>query len=634
MSFDYRRCAEEIVSHLGGRENIVSAAHCATRLRFIVADSRKVDADAIEAVEGVRGLFESSGQIQVVIGPGAVTHVYEALLAVTGLSAASSDEVAAAAVSRMPLWRRLIKIPGDVFIPILPAIVASGLMMGILQALGGALPSFARTDWYSFLDMVSNTAFSFLPVLVAISAARVFGGNPFLAAVIGLLMIHTDLLNAWSVGTTASIPVWHLLFFNVPQVGYQGHVIPEIIAVWLMSRVERWLRKIVPEMFDLFITPLLTVLITAFVTFTVIGPVFSGFESIVLYAAEEIVTAGRGAGAFVLGALYPWTVVMGLHHMYNVIEAGMLAGPDQLNTWMPIASAANFAQFGACLAVAVRSRSRRLKSLALPAAFSASFGITEPAIFGVNFRFMKPFVCGVAGGAAGAMFASATHLGANAYGVTGIPGLLAINDIPLYCVELLISAGTAFLLTLVVWWEYPEKIGRVIYHDTPPEDFVPIAHMTARAAQDAASEAGQPAMILHCSEGELYQPTPGTIIPRERIPDETFASGVLGEGVGIEPSEGIVCAPFDAVVVTLPETRHAIGLAANGMEVLIHVGIDTVSMNGEGFRAFVDVGDTVTTGQKLLSFEREKIRNAGHRDTVVVLLTNSDELEDVSCPVG
>ena len=452
MALDYRKCAEEIFSHLGGKDNIISAAHCATRLRLVIADNSKIDTKALEEVEGVKGLFDSNGQLQLIIGTGTVNKVYDEFLAVTGLTAASKADVKAAAASRMPLWKKILKTPGDVFVPILPAIVASGLMMGLVEAIPKFWPAFGTSDWYSFLDLVANTAFALLPVLVAISAARVFGGNIFLGAVIGLMMVHPALINAWTVGNYAAgeIPTWHLFFFNVQQVGYQGHVIPVILAVLLMSTVEKWLHKKVPEMIDLFVTPLCTVLVTAFITFTIIGPIFSILENWVLAGAKWL--ASSLFGSLVMGAIYPWTVVMGLHHMYNVIEAGMIAQTG-LNTWMPIASAANFAQFGACLAVALKVHNQKTKAVALPSSLSASLGITEPAIFGINFRFMKPFLCGMAGGAVGALFGALFGLGAPVYGVTGIPAIPAVNNVPLYLVELLIAAGVAFVLVWFIWKE-------------------------------------------------------------------------------------------------------------------------------------------------------------------------------------
>ena len=622
MALDYRKCAEEIFSHLGGKENIVSAAHCATRLRLVIADNSKINKAALEEVEGVKGMFESNGQLQLIIGTGTVNKVYDEFLSVTGLTAASKADVKAAAASRMPLWKKILKTPGDVFVPILPAIVASGLMMGLVEAIPRFIPAFEHTDWYSFLDLVANTAFALLPVLVAISAARVFGGNIFLGAVIGLMMVHPALINAWTVSSYAAgeIPTWHLFFFNVQKVGYQGHVIPVILAVLLMSTVEKWLHKKVPEMIDLFVTPLVTVLVTSFVTFTIIGPVFSIFENWVLTGAKFLITVGHGVGAAVMGAIYPWTVVMGLHHMYNVIEAGMLSEAGGVNTWMPIASAANFAQFGACLAVALRTMNHKTKSVALPSSLSASLGITEPAIFGINFRFMKPFICGMIGGAAGSLFAAIVGFGATTYGVTGIPGIPAVNNVPMYLIELIIAAGVAFALTWIIWKEEAPAAATT--------------SSTASGAASASAPAAAPAVptnaVISCEAGKVLQPTKGKVIPQEEIPDETFAGGILGAGVGIEPEEGIVVAPYDGEISSVAESKHAIGITGAGdMELLIHVGVDTVAMNGDGFTPLVAEGDRVTAGQVILKFDRAKIKAAGHPDTVVVLLTNSDDYENV-----
>ena len=615
MALDYRKCAEEIAANIGGGSNVISAAHCATRLRLVIADNSKVNKEVLENIDGVKGMFESNGQLQLIIGTGTVNKVYDEFLAVTGASAASKADVKAAAASRMPWWKKILKTPGDVFVPILPAIVASGLMMGLVEAIPKFWPAFGQSDWFAFLDLVANTAFALLPVLVAISSARVFGGNIFLGAVIGLMMVHPALINAWTVGNYAAgeIPTWHLFFFNVQQVGYQGHVIPVILAVLLMSTVEKWLHKKVPEMIDLFVTPLVTVLVTSFITFTVIGPIFSILENYVLTGAKWLASSIPGAVA--MGALYPWTVVMGLHHMYNVIEAGMIAQTG-LNTWMPIASAANFAQFGACLAVALKVHNQKTKSVALPSSLSASLGITEPAIFGINFRFMKPFLFGMVGGAVGSLFGALFKLGAPVYGVTGIPAIPAVNNVPLYLVELLISAGVAFALVWILWHE-----------DEPAKK----AAAPAPAAP-AAPEIKVPTVsVIRCANGTVLQPVEGKVIPRESIPDDTFASGVLGDGVGVEPTGSVVVAPFDGTISSVAESQHAVGVECNGMEMLIHVGVDTVNMNGDGFRCLVKEGDAVKAGQKLIEFDRAKIKAAGYSDTVAVLLTNSDDLENVEC---
>lgn len=613
MALDYRKCAQEIFSQLGGRDNIVSAAHCATRLRLVIVDNGKVNISALENTEGVKGVFNSNGQLQLIIGTGTVNKVYEEFLAVTGMTAATKDEVKAAAAAKQPLPQKLVKTLGDVFVPILPAIVAAGLMMGLVQALGKVIPAFAGSDWYGFLDMVSSTAFAYLPVLVAISSARVFGGNIFLGGVVGLAMINSSLINAWAAGSVEAIPTWKLLFFTVNQVGYQGHVIPVIIAVWLMCQIEKKLHKIVPEIIDLFVTPLVTVLATTFVTFTVIGPIFSAAESYILTFAQWLVTVGYGIGALVMGAIYPLTVVCGLHHMYNVIEVGLLSGAGGLNIWMPIASAANFAQCGACLAVAVKTHQLKTRTVAVPSALSAGLGITEPAIFGVNFRFMKPFVCGMVGGACGAMFGSVMGLGGSSYGVTGIPGYLIVNKPLLYTILLAISGGIAFVLTLIFWKD----------PSAPSEK-----HENKKNEKPASP-------VMTTEAGTVLAPTQGKTVPYTQIPDATFAAGILGQGVGIIPENGEVVAPFDGEISSVTDTRHAVGITGpGGMEMLIHVGVDTVKMNGDGFTCLVKEGDKVTAGQSLIRFDRKKIAAAGYSDMVVVLLTNCDEYQNFQILTG
>ena len=614
MAMDYGRCAKEIYETLGGRDNLVSAAHCATRLRLVTVDNSKIDMKKLENIDGVKGVFSNNGQLQLIIGTGTVNKVYDEFLNLSGMTAATKDEVKAAAAAKQPFFKRMIKALGDVFVPILPAIVASGLMMGLVEALGKAIPTFAGSDWYGILDLMANTAFTFLPVLIAVSAARVFGGNIFLGAVIGMIMIHPGLVNAWAVSSmeAAEIPVWHLFGFPIRQVGYQGHVIPVVIAVWIMCRVEKWLHGHVPEMIDLFVTPLCTVLITAFVTLGIVGPVFSTAESYVLAFAGWIITVGYGVGAMIMGALYPLTVVCGIHHMYNVIEAGMLSAADGLNIWMPIASAANFAQGAACLAVGLKAKNVKTKSVAIPSSISAALGITEPAIFGVNLRFVKPLVCGIIGGAVGALLGSLFHIGATSYGVTGLPGFLITLDYTLqYAIVLAVSFGISFTLTWFTWKEEAED------------------GSSSGNTKAAAKEKAEPAETEGPKGAEgagkaVLAPLKGTVIAREEIPDPTFASGILGDGAGIIPEVGEVVAPFDGEIASVTDTRHAIGLTGpEGMEVLIHVGIDTVKMNGDGFQLLVSQGEKVKAGQRLLTFDISKIEKAGYSTVTAVLMANS-----------
>lgn len=445
---NYQKTASAVLKAIGGKENVVSAAHCATRLRLVLSDDSKVDKKALDDVEGVKGVFAASGQLQIIFGTGTVNKVYDAFTAEGGFETATKAEVKEAAAQKTNKFQQIIKTIGDIFIPIIPAIVASGLLMGLLEGCAAAFPALADNGTYQLIHLFSNAAFVFLPILIAISAAKTFGGNMFLGAVIGMIMIHPDLINAWNVASmdASKIPqvaVWFGLY-KINLVGYQGHVIPVIIAVWLMSFIEKKLHNVVPEMIDLFVTPLVTVLVTGYVTMTIIAPIFSTLESMALNGVQWLIAIPFGIGAFIMGGFYAPTVVLGIHHMYNVIEAGMIAAKS-VNTWMPIASAANVAQGAACLAVALRTKNAKIKELALPASLSGFLGITEPAIFGVNLRYMRPFIAGCIGGACGALVSSIMNVGATAYGITGLFGFLITTNCAFgYLLTIVVAFAVAF----------------------------------------------------------------------------------------------------------------------------------------------------------------------------------------------
>ena len=327
---NYKKTAHEILSAIGEKGNLVSAAHCATRLRLVIADNSKVQKSVLENVDGVKGVFEASGQLQIIIGTGAVNKVYDEFIAEAGVQAASKDDVKQAASAKAPWYKRAIKSLGDIFVPIIPAIVATGLLNGLLGGLVQVNPDMANSYLYGLLNMFSNTALTFLPVLIAISAAKIFGGNQFLGAVIGMIMIHPNLVNAWSVASgaeTTTLWSWFGLW-DIQNTGYQGHVIPVILSVWLMCAIEKRLHKKVPEMFDLFVTPLVSVLVAGFLSMTLIGPIFAQIESWVLIGAQALISVPFGIGAFIMGGVYAPTVVAGVHHMYNAIEMMMLANND------------------------------------------------------------------------------------------------------------------------------------------------------------------------------------------------------------------------------------------------------------------------------------------------------------------
>lgn len=457
---DYKKTAENILKNIGNAENVVSAAHCATRLRLVIKNNDVVDKKAVEDIEGVKGVFFASGQLQIIFGTGIVNHVYGEFAKLTGQQEVSKEELKKAASANDNKFKQVIKTLGDIFVPIIPAIVACGLMMGLTEAVNfcvnnGYVSINTSASWFVFLKMFSNAAYIFLPILIGFSSAKVFGANQFLGAVIAMIMIHPDLQNAWTVasdGYNAMQSVWFGLY-EIPLVGYQGHVIPIVIATYIMSIIENKLHKVVPATLDLFVTPLVTIFVTGYLTLTMVGPVFVFLENALLALVQQIVQIPFGIGSAIIGGVYASTVVTGIHHMYSIIDLGQIAQYG-LTYWLPIASAANLAQGGAALAVAVKTKDAKIKGLAFPAAVSAMLGITEPAIFGVNLRFGKPFIAGSIGGAAGALYASIVHLGATATGVTGIFGILLHLHSPIhYIIMMAISVGVAFVSALVLGFD-------------------------------------------------------------------------------------------------------------------------------------------------------------------------------------
>lgn len=621
---DYRKTAREIYEHVGKKENIISAAHCATRLRLVIADNEKADKDAVENINGVKGVFFAQGQMQIILGTGVVNKVYDEFIQIAGISESSKEELKQVAASRANPFQRLIKTLGDIFVPIIPAIVASGFLMGIMEALNfmvnnGYLNIDTSGSIYTFAQLFSNTAYTFLPILIAYSAGKVFGANPYLAAVIGMIMIHPNLQNAWTVateGVQATQKVWFGLY-SIDMVGYQGHVIPVVIAVWVLAQIEKKLHKIVPAMLDLFVTPLVSVFVTGYLTLSIIGPIFVTIENGLLDGIQYLIALPFGIGSFIMGAFYAPTVVAGVHHMYTIIDLGQIA-KFGMTFWLPLASAANLAQGGAALAVALKTKDQKIKSMAVPSALSACMGITEPAIFGVNLRFGKPFVMACIGGACGALFASVTALGATGTGVTGIFGILLCLNQPLsYLLMMAISVGVAFVLT----WMFG-------YKDSVSET---CQEAEKEKTQGEKAEA-EKLEIQESVTGEILLDShmEGEAIPMSEVKDETFAAEVLGKGIAIIPKKGEVTAPCDAVVETVFATRHAIGLKADhGVEILIHVGINTVELGGKFYTSHVTEGDRVRTGQVMLTFDMEKIKEAGYDVTTPMIVTNSDDYQEI-----
>ena len=646
MALDYRQAAQEILDAIGGPGNVVSAAHCATRLRLVLADDAKVDQAAVDNAAGAKGNFKASGQLQVIYGTGTVNRVYDEFIALGHITAATKAEVKEAATQQQTNpFMRAIKLLGDVFVPIIPAIVASGLLLGIMSALSfmdanGFIALDTNNAWYQILNLVSNTAFTFLQILIGFSAAKAFGANPYLGAVVGMLLINPGLQNANTVATEGVLQTYPVIpgLYSIEWTGYQGHVIPIVIACGILAFIEKRLHKVVPEAFDLFATPLVSVAATAYVTMLAVGPIFVWAENAILGGIQFLLTLPLGLGSLIMGALYAPTVVTGIHQMYTTIDLGQIATYG-VTYWLPLASAANIGQAGAALAVALKTKDVKVRSLALPSSLSAFMGITEPAIFGVNLRFFKPFVAGCIGGGLGAMFSSIVGLAAAGTGITGIFGILLCLSQPVqYVIMFAISGVVAFAISYALYKDPEaatpaEKPVVQASVSAPATDAANAAALSAAAADAAVATVTDAAPTVRAEV--LLAPMTGTAIRMTEVPDPVFASEAMGTGVAVHPTEGRLVAPAAGTVTVLAETGHALGMTTDaGAEVLMHIGIDTVTLEGKPFAAHVKVGDHVDAGQLLMDVDLDAIRAAGLDPVTPVIVTNADAYATVAPHVG
>ncbi|WP_234123774.1 sucrose-specific PTS transporter subunit IIBC [Clostridium hydrogenum] len=604
---EYSKVAKEILELLGGEANVISAAHCATRLRVVVKDDKKVQSKKIEKLDDVKGIFTSAGQFQIIIGQGKVNKVYKAFVEGTNINEASVSDTKQAAMKNMNPFERFARMLSNIFVPIIPAIVASGLLMGLLGMFNTFHWVDSKSGIYILLDMFSNAAFVFLPVLIAFSAAKQFNVNPFLAATLGAIMIHPNLQNAWTLGDgiKQTINVYGL---HVGMVGYQGTVLPILIAVWVMGYIERGVRKVVPEVLDILVTPFVTLMVTAFFAMIVIGPAGRLVGDGISFGLQHLYNSAGVFAGILFGGLYSLIVITGVHHSFHAIEAGLLANKSiGVNFLLPIWSMANVAQGGAALAVYFRTRDKKIKAIAAPASLSCLLGITEPAIFGVNLRFVKPFIAGALGGAIGGGYVVFTKVGMTAVGVTGIPGTAIVRqgNILNYLIGLVLAFGSAFVIANVLGIKEKNEEA----DDTEDDAIV----------DEASSKIEM-----------LAAPVSGKIVSLKDVPDQTFSDELLGKGAAVDPVDGVVVSPVEGTIVHLFETKHAVAIKTeSGMEILIHIGIDTVKMNGEGFEGFVNDGDIVKKGQKLVEFDLELVKEKAVSTITMVIVTNSDDMKFV-----
>ena len=618
MNYDYAKIAKEVIQAVGGSENIKSAAHCATRLRLIVADRSLADDEKVGEIDAVKGTFFTAGQYQIIFGTGHVNRVYEQIVQL-GIAETTASEAKEAKMDGKNQVQKAIRTFGDVFVPVIPALVATGLFLGLKGALlnDNFLALFGMTNadiphtFQVLVDVLSGTTFAFLPAIVCWSTFRVFGGSPVLGLILGLMLVNGSLPNAYSVADPSSGVTPLMLFGFIPIVGYQGSILPAFVAGVIGSKLEKKLRKTVPAVFDFMITPFLVLFVMLILSLLVIGPLLHALENILLVIVEYALELPFGIGGLVVGFFWSIITLTGVPHIFNMLEISLLASTG-FNPFNAILCMCGFSSAGVCLAISIKARKKEIRAIGPSATVSALLGIGEPALFGVILRYgMKPFLLSCSINGIAGMIAMLLGMKGTGNGITTIPGLLLYIYSPSQLMMYVILAVATFATAFCLCW----------FFAVPPEV------MEAESPKGKQKEVPAPAPISFPDVlGAVAQ---GAFVPMEEIPDPTFSQGVLGVCCGINPDTGKVYSPMDGTISQLADTLHAVGIEAEGVELLIHVGIDTVEMKGDGFRSHVKEGQTVKKGDLLLTMDLEKIKAAGHPSTIMVAVTNSDDLASV-----
>ena len=651
---DHAKVAGEVVEAVGGASNISAAAHCATRLRLVIADESKINQQALDDNEDLKGTFAAGGMFQIIVGPGDVDQVYDHMVADHGVREVSKDEAKEEAEAGGNIFSRFIKMIADIFVPVLPALIAGGLLMAlhsVLTAEGlfgeqSVIQMFpVMTDYDALINLVSSAAFASLPVLVGFSAAKRFGGNTYLGAAMGAAMVSPSLLSAYSMTDAAAAAkfwaytdqssVWNLFGLEVTKVGYQAMVIPTLVVTWIMCLIEKSLHKVLKGTADFLLTPLITLLITGFLAFVVVGPVTRELSNYLTYGINWAYTTLGVFGGRIVGFFYSAIVVTGLHQSLQAIEIQLLPYNGGVGDFIfPIASMANVAQGAAALAVFFKTRDAKLKGLAGAGGVSAVFGITEPAIFGVNLRLRWPFYCAMVAAAIGSGGVALLDVRGQALGAAGFVGFVSIvpKSIPAYlALEVLV-----FVLSFGFTFAYAMTRGKADMGGRAPAKKEAVVAAAVAVPAGGAAPAAAPAPVPAFSDEakadlSVASPLAGTVVPLEQVKDESFAKGMLGPGIGIEPADGLVVAPFDGTVTVAFPTGHAYGLkSASGVQVLIHVGMDTVKLDGKGFTPRVAKGDVVRRGDVLAEVDLGVIRAAGYETITPVVVTNKKKFGAVT----
>ena len=583
----YEKISIELTKLVGGKENIQGVAHCATRLRIVLKDNDLADLKAMEDVDLAKGVFVAGDQVQIIFGAGLVNDVYEVFAEHNNMKNMSLSDLKTVANKKMNPLQRVIKALSDVFVDIMPGILAAALLTGLSGVLGNFAIVKANDTLFGInrlINISSGAIFGFLPLAVAYSACKRFGGRPILGIVIGCIMLSNSLTDAYAAAQgTAEVTTLHIFGLGVELVGFQGGIIVALLMGFVTAKLDLFLEKKVPEVIRLLVSPLLTTLVGALLLFTVIGP------------------AGRGLS------------ITGLHHIFGAIEAQLLADTGR-NFINPLMSVAIIAQGGAVLAYLVMHRKNvKVRELCIPSFISVLFGITEPALFGINLRYRFPIIGGCIGGAVGGVIVYLTNLAAVGFGTTVVPGIAladpAGNGYVNYVIAHAAAITAGFFMTLV--------LGKFM-------DKAPAEQVAERASTD--TEPAEPAQVQAPQQEIFFGYAAGQMIPMEQVKDETFANKVLGDGVAVIPETGKVYAPADGSVISVFDTKHAICLASSyGTEILIHIGVDTVNLNGKYFEAHVKDGDLVKKGQLLISFDKAQIEKAGYDTVIPMIFTDLDD---------
>ena len=615
----YQQDSVQLLALVGGRENIAAVSHCVTRMRFVLNDPAKADVKGIEAMKVVKGTFTQAGQFQVIIG-NTVSDFYNDFVAVAGVEGVSKDQVKKAAQQNQSALQRIMSALAEIFAPLIPALITGGLILGFRNCIdslylfenGTKTLCDLHQFWAgldSFLWLIGEAVFHMLPVGICWSVTRKMGTTQMLGIVLGLTLVSGQLLNAYAVASAETIPCWDFGFFQVNMIGYQAQVIPAILAAFTLVYLEKFFRKITPPVISMIVVPFCSLLLSVMAAHFVLGPIGWKIGS----AISSVVYAGiSGSFKVVFGAIFGFVyaplVITGLHHMTNAIDMQLVADFGGTMLW-PMIALSNIAQGSAVLGMAyLQRRNANAQEVNVPSCISCYLGVTEPAIFGVNLKHTFPFLCGMAGSACAAVVCVATSTTASAIGVGGLPGILSIQPkyMGSFAICSLIAIVVPFVLTCVV--------GR---RKLSPADMAPVME-TGTDAGPVKTAAGKVELSAYLS---------GKVIPIAEVPDQVFSQKVLGDGLAIEPEDSVLLAPADGEITVVNEgTYHACGiLLDNGAEILLHIGLDTVGMNGDGFTPFVKEGQRVKRGDKLIAFDPEKIKAAGHPCTTILVVTEEAE---------